>query len=70
MTTRVDHGFVPPPHANAEYHRYVMEKLEKMTPAEALAMSVKAGIHTPDGKLTAAYKPPEDSTREHRDDEE
>jgi hypothetical protein len=60
MTTRADHGFTPPPHINAEPHRRIMEMLETMTPEEALAISVKAGIHTPDGKLTAAYKPPED----------
>ncbi len=68
MTTQANHGFVPPPHANAESHRRIMEMLEKMTPEEALAMSVKAGIHTPDGKLTAAYKPPEDQTQDRRDE--
>ncbi len=60
MTKPADHGFTLPPHSNAEYHRRVMKSLETMTPEEALARSVKAGIHTPDGKLTAAYKPPED----------
>lgn len=69
MTTPANHGFTPPPHANAEYHRRVMELLKTMTPEEALAISVKAGIHTPDGKLTAPYKPPEEKDDDHRDDE-
>ncbi|MCP4549374.1 MAG: hypothetical protein GY835_23210 [bacterium] len=70
MTTRADHGFTLPLHSNAAYHRRVMESLETMTPEEALERSVKAGIHTPDGKLTAAYKPPEDEPHDRRDDEE
>ena len=61
MTTKAhQEGFVPPPHPNARTHRRVMALLESMTPQEALALSVKAGIHTPDGKLTAPYKPPEE----------
>ncbi len=70
MTTRPDHGFTLPPHSNAAYHRRVMESLEKMTPEEALARSVKAGIHTPDGKLTAAYRPREDEPHGRRADQE
>ncbi len=65
MTTRAKHdGFVPPPHANASVHRRVMERLESMSPREFLAFSVEAGIHTPDGKLTAPYKPAEDQAPE------
>jgi hypothetical protein len=70
MTTRADHGFTLPPHSNAEYHRRVMKSLETMTPEEALARSVRIGIHTPDGKLTAAYKPPEDEPEDRRNEEE
>ncbi len=61
MTMRANHdGFVPPPHSNARAHRRVMELLESMTPQEVLALSVEAGIHTADGKLTAPYKPAEE----------
>lgn len=66
MTTRANHhDFVPPPHANARSHQRVMDLMEKMTPEEALALSVSAGIHTPDGKLTAPYKPAPDAARRH-----
>ncbi len=69
MSTRADYeGFEPPPHANASAHRRVMELLESMTPQEALALSVKAGIHTPDGKLTAPYKPVEDQEDKQSED--
>ena len=65
-----DHGFMPPPHANARPHRRVMAALEKMSPEQALALSVEAGIHTPDGQLTAAYKPAEDRTPNRRKGED
>ena len=71
MTTRASHhDFVPPPHANARSHQRVMKLLETMTPEEALALSVAAGIHTPDGKLTAPYKPAEDGAQRPRKSEE
>lgn len=54
---RPDLGFVPPPHINAEPHKRVMAWLQKMSPQEALRLSVEAGVHTPDGKLTSNYRP-------------
>lgn len=47
-----------PPHANAEAHALVMARLEKMTPEEFMASLVRAGICTPDGKLTEHYVDP------------
>lgn len=48
-------GFTPPPHANAEVHKRIMAKLAKMTPREVFETAVRAGIYTPDGKLTEHY---------------
>lgn len=47
-----------PEHPNAEPHRRLMAKLATMTDEEIVQTSVRAGIHTPDGKLTAAYAEP------------
>jgi hypothetical protein len=44
-----------PPHANAEIHERLMAKLKGMTPHEIFLTSVRAGIHTPDGRLTPYY---------------
>jgi hypothetical protein len=44
-----------PPHANAEAHARVMARLAKMTPEEFMASLIRAGICTPDGKLTEHY---------------
>ncbi len=49
-------GFTPPPHENAETHARVMARLEKMDRDELIASSVRAGIRTPDGQLTAPYR--------------
>ncbi len=57
MNDNPTHGFLPPPHPNAETHKKVMALLRKMTPQEALEMSVRAGVHTPDGRLTPPYRP-------------
>jgi hypothetical protein len=54
-TAPTDSGVQLPPHANAEAHARVMARLEKMTPEEFLASLVRAGICTPDGKLTEHY---------------
>lgn len=48
-------GFTPPPHANAEVHKRIMAKLAKMIPREVFESAVRAGIYTPDGKLTEHY---------------
>ncbi len=44
-----------PPHANAEVHKRIMAKLKRMTPHEIFLTSVRAGIYTPEGKLTERY---------------
>jgi hypothetical protein len=44
-----------PPHANAKVHKQVMHHLATMTREEFLATLVRAGICTPDGKLTEHY---------------
>ena len=53
-----------PPHANAEPHRKMMEKLAAMTEQERNAflfqISVQAGIYTPEGELTEHYRDEED----------
>ena len=53
--TDVD-AWKPPPHANAEVHKLIMEEWKRMTPAEALESLVHAGICTPDGELTEPYR--------------
>lgn len=42
------------PHADVS--RRVVEKLKQMTPDEAKTTLVRAGIITPDGELTEAYR--------------
>jgi hypothetical protein len=54
---QTDPAFLPPPHANAETHRLIMERLAKMTPAEICQTAVDAGIYTADGQLTEHYAP-------------
>ncbi|REG30989.1 hypothetical protein ATI61_106459 [Archangium gephyra] len=44
-----------PPHANAENHKRIMEKLKTMTQAEFFQSLVDAGIYTPKGRLTRRY---------------
>ncbi len=39
----------PPPYANAETHRRIIEKLAEMTPKEILETSIASGIHTKSG---------------------
>lgn len=46
----------PPPHANAEAHRVAMSQFDRKTPAQRIAVLVKAGICTPDGELTEQYR--------------
>ena len=41
-------------------HEKIMEKLSKMTPREIFDSSVRAGIHRPNGELTANYKDPKE----------
>ncbi|PTL75815.1 hypothetical protein DAT35_53200 [Vitiosangium sp. GDMCC 1.1324] len=43
------------PHADEEIHERLMAKLKRMTPHEIFLTSVRAGIHTPEGKLTPYY---------------
>lgn len=50
-------GFSPPPHENAEVHARVMARLHQMSREELIASDVRAGIRTPDGQLTAPYRP-------------
>lgn len=45
----------PQAHTNADPHARVMARLERMSPREILETSVRAGVHTPDGKLTPQY---------------
>ncbi len=47
----------PPPHANAEAHKRLMDRLSKMSSKDVLESSIKAGIHTKDGSLSSHYKP-------------
>ena len=47
--------FTPPPHANAKIHERIMAKLAKMSPHEVFLTAVRAGIYTPDGRLTEHY---------------
>jgi hypothetical protein len=44
--------------AATQARRAVLSKMEKMTPKEVFEVSVRAGIYTKSGKLTAAYRPP------------
>jgi len=48
-------GKVAPPVTEAEVNRRVLDRIRRMTPAEAFALSVSAGIHKPDGGLTPEY---------------
>jgi len=48
-------GFRPPPHANAKIHERIMARLAKMSPQEVFLTAVRAGIYTPDGRLTEHY---------------
>lgn len=57
-------GFTPPPHENAETHARVMARLEQMSREELIASDVRAGIRTPDGQLTAPYRPSEGTNRQ------
>ncbi len=56
-------GFVPSEHINAKAHKAVMERMENMTPEEFLDVLVRAGTHTPDGKLTEHYRDDEDENQ-------
>jgi hypothetical protein len=47
--------FVLPPHLNAEPHRLLMERLDKMTPEEQVQSLVNAGICDKDGHLLPPY---------------
>lgn len=42
--------------AGARARRKVLDEMGKMTPAEAFALAVRAGIYTRDGKLTRPYR--------------
>lgn len=57
MKKAKEHGFVPPPHANAAVHKKIMKDLRSMSPQEIFQVAVEAGIYTPDGKLTEPYVP-------------
>ncbi len=48
--------FTPTPHANAEVHKKIMADLKRMTAHQVFQTSVRAGIHTEDGRLTAPYR--------------
>lgn len=43
------------PPSEAEAHRLALARVAKMSSAELLQRSVKAGVYTPDGKLTPEY---------------
>jgi hypothetical protein len=45
----------PPENPGLKGLRAVMESVMKMTPDEMFALSVRAGIHRPDGRLTPEY---------------
>lgn len=49
-------GFTLPPHANAKVHARIMADLERMTPEQIFQTAVRAGIYTPDGRLTEHYR--------------
>jgi hypothetical protein len=53
--TKKPEPFVLPPHINAEPHKRLMERLDKMTKAEQLQSLVNAGICDNDGKLMPPY---------------
>jgi hypothetical protein len=44
-----------PPHDNAGPHAALKRALAKMTPEEIVAISVRAGVHNPDGTLRAGF---------------
>jgi len=54
------HGFVPPEHPNAKPHKRLMKRLANMSVDEFIQWSISAGIHTPDGRLAAQYRPDPD----------
>jgi hypothetical protein len=54
-------GICLPPHANAEVHKRIMEKLARMSADEIFETAVRAGIYTPDGRLTEHYAEEPDS---------
>ena len=60
MRKRRSPNFVFPPHANAEVHRRIMEKLSKMTKEQLAQTVVDAGICTPEGELTEHYRDPDE----------
>ena len=37
--------------------RRILAKLSKLSPREVFELAVRAGIYTPDGKLTPPYRP-------------
>ena len=45
----------PPDNPGIEGLREAMARIEKMTNDEMFALSVRAGIHRPDGRLTPEY---------------
>lgn len=49
-------GFEPPALPEADKVRAAVERARSMTPKEVLAVSVRAGIHNPDGTLTEKYR--------------
>lgn len=54
--TKTPQLFRPSPHANAEVHKQIMADLKRMTAHQVFQTSVRAGIHTADGRLTAPYR--------------
>lgn len=49
-------GFQPPPLPEADKLRSAVEAARKLTPREVMQVSIKAGIHNPDGTLTSKYR--------------
>lgn len=47
--------FEPPPIPQADAHAAALRAVKKMTPAQVLESSVRAGIHRRDGSLTKRY---------------
>lgn len=45
----------PPPHANADAHRRVMDRLAHMTDKELFETAVKSGIFNEDGTVCEPY---------------
>lgn len=54
--SRTASSLKPPPHANAETHRRIIEKLSAMTLEEIRETSIASGIHLKNGELAARYR--------------